>query len=56
MLRYALFAASVDARESVGLGLEGYPGLFLLKAFDRFLSPEALLDYVRAHSDRKSVV
>ena len=50
MLRYALFASSVDAREQVALGLESYPGLFLLKAFDHALSPEALRDYVRAHS------
>lgn len=50
MLHYALFASSVDAREQVALGLESYPGLFLLKAFDHALSPEALLDYLRAHS------
>jgi len=49
MLRYALFAPDTDSRESLALGLESHPGL-LLRAYDQYLSAEALLDYVRAHS------
>jgi pilus assembly protein CpaE len=46
MLRYAVFSPD----ESLAYALEGQRGLLLLKAHDHFLSPEALLDYVRAYS------
>lgn len=46
MLHYSLFAP--DA--SIALGLERCQSLSLLRAFDRFLPPDELLDFVRAYS------
>jgi pilus assembly protein CpaE len=50
MLRYALFTADADSRETLALALEHQPGLLLLKAYDHPLPAEALLDYIRAYS------
>ncbi len=50
MLRCALFTPNSEARETLALALEDSSGLLLLKAFDGFLEPEPLLDYIRAHS------
>ncbi|MCX6609525.1 MAG: AAA family ATPase [Acidobacteria bacterium] len=46
MLRYALFAPDT----AIAFGLERCESLLLLRAFDHFLPPEGLLDYVRAYS------
>jgi pilus assembly protein CpaE len=46
MLRCAVFARD----RSIAEGLEACESLLLLKAFDHFVAPEALLDYVRAYS------
>lgn len=50
MLRYAIYAGNSDTRETLALGLESYPDLMLIRAFDHFPETEELVDYVRAHS------
>jgi Flp pilus assembly CpaE family ATPase len=50
MLRCAVFAPDSDSRDVLALALEEHPGLLVLRSFDQFLSAEALVDFVRAHS------
>lgn len=50
MLRCAIFAPDSDARDVLSLALEEHPDLLLLRSFDAFVSGEALVDFVRAHS------
>jgi pilus assembly protein CpaE len=50
MLRCAIFAPDADSRDVLTLALEEHPDLLILRSFEEFLSGEAIVDFVRAHS------
>ena len=50
MLRCALFTPDSESCETLAPAIKDCPDLLLLKAFDCFVAPEPLLDFIRAHS------